>query len=286
MEGALLIDKPKGITSTKVVEEVKEKLKQKVGHTGTLDPIATGLLILLIGRATRFAWVFQNLPKTYEFTVQFGAETDTYDVEGKVLRTYEEELNCERLKELLRDFIGEIEQVPPPFSAKRVRGKRAYELARKGLSVELKPVKVSIYTFELLSCNSRDRTATFVMEISSGGYVRSVAHELGRKLGIGGFVKELRRTRIDAIEVSEAVRLETFLCSENPERYVKPVDKVMKFIPEVKLNSFQAGKVINGQSILVNLHNYNGLVKIYDNDRFIGVGELKGGVLKPRRLLV
>ena len=286
MEGALLIDKPKGLTSTQVVEQVKRKVRQKVGHTGTLDPIATGLLILLIGRATRFAWVFQGLPKTYEFTVQFGAETDTYDAEGKVVETYEGELDCEKLKELIPSFRGEIEQTPPPFSAKKVKGKRAYELARKGVTVELKPVKVYVYDFELLECKSEEKTATFVVEISSGGYVRSLAHELGKKLGIGGYVKELRRIRINDIHVSEAVSLEEFLSSEYPEKYIQPVDKVMRFLPEVKLNSFQVGKVLKGQSLLVNIYDYNGLVKIYDNDKFIGVGELQGGVLKPRRLLV
>ncbi len=286
MEGALLIDKPKGLTSTQVVEQVKKKVRQKVGHTGTLDPIATGLLILLIGRATRFAWVFQGLSKTYEFTVQFGAETDTYDAEGRVTKSYEGELKCDELEKLIPSFHGEIEQIPPPFSAKKVKGKRAYELARRGVAVELKPVKVFIYDFELLECNPEEKTATFIVEISSGGYVRSLAHELGQKLGIGGYVKELRRVKIDNIHVSEAVSLEEFLSSEHPEKYVLPVDKVMKFLPEIKLNSFRVGKVLKGQSILVDLYDYNGLVKIYDNDKFIGVGELQGGVLKPRRLLV
>lgn len=285
MEGALLIDKPKGLTSTQVVEKVRKKIKQKVGHTGTLDPIATGLLILLIGKATRFAWVFQSLPKTYEFAVQFGAETDTYDAEGKVLKRYEGELDCLRLKEAIQKFIGEIEQIPPPFSAKKVKGKRAYELARKGEAIELKPIKVFIYNFELITCNPKEKVATFRVEISSGGYVRSLAHDLGQMLGIGGYVKELRRTMIDSIEVSEAVSLEDFLRSEEPQKFIKPVDQLMKFLPEVKLNSFLAGKILLGQSILTNIYNYNGLVRIYDNDRFIGVGEIKGGILSPKRLL-
>lgn len=286
MEGALLIDKPKGLTSTQVVEKVKEKLKEKVGHTGTLDPIGTGLLILLVGRATRFASVFQRLPKTYEFTVQFGAQTDTYDAEGKIVEVYEGELNCEKLKEVLTDFHGEIEQTPPPFSAKKIKGKRAYELARKGVSVELKPIKVYIYDLKLLECNPEEKTAKFLVEISSGGYVRSLAHDLGKKLGIGGYVKELRRTKIDGIDLLEAASLEEFLSSQNPKEFLRPVDELMRFLPEIRLNSFQVGKVIKGQSILVSLYDYNGLVKIYDNNRFIGIGELKGGVLKPSRLLV
>ena len=286
MEGALLIDKPKGITSTAVVESVKKKLGEKVGHTGTLDPIATGLLILLIGKATRFMWVFQNLPKTYYFTVQFGAETDTYDAEGKVVKIHEGELNCEKLKEVITKFKGEIEQIPPPYSAKRVKGRRAYELARKGIAVELKPIRVFIYDLKLVECDSGSKEAKFLLKISSGGYVRTLAHDIGKILGLGGFVKELRRTKVDDIHVSEAISLEEFLSSPNPEEYVKPVDEVMRFLPEVKLDSFQAGKIVKGQSILIGVYNYTGLVKIYYNDKFIGVGEVKGGVLKPKRLLV
>ncbi|WP_461832347.1 tRNA pseudouridine(55) synthase TruB [Aquifex sp.] len=287
MDGALLIDKPKGITSTRVVEEVKRKLKaKKVGHTGTLDPIATGLLILLVNKATRFSQFLTNLPKTYVFTLKFGAQTDTYDAEGKVIETYEGELNCERLKEVLKEFRGEILQKPPPFSAKKVKGKRAYELARKGKKVELKPVKVTIYKLELISCNPEEKEAKLITEISSGGYVRSLAKDIGDKLGIGAYVKELRRTKINGISVEEAVSLEEFLSSTNPESYLIPVESVLRFIPDVRLNSFLAGRVLKGQSVLIEGEPYNGFVKIYDNGKFIGVGELQGRVLKPKRLLV
>ncbi|AAC06885.1 tRNA pseudouridine(55) synthase TruB [Aquifex aeolicus] len=287
MDGALLIDKPKGITSTEVVERVKEKLKaRKAGHTGTLDPIATGLLIILINKATRFSQFFIGMPKTYRFTVKFGAETDTYDAQGKVVETYEGELNCDKLKEVLNEFRGEILQTPPPFSAKKIKGRRAYELARKGKKVELKPVKITVYSLELLSCNPREKEAEFLAEISSGGYVRSLAYDIGKKLGIGGYMKELRRLKIDEISVEEAVSLEEFLSSENPEEYVLPVDTLFRVIPEVRLNTFEAGKILQGKRILIKNYDYEGLVKIYEDSKFIGIGELKGGVLSPKRLLV
>jgi len=287
MDGALLIDKPKGITSTAVVEEVKRKLKaKKAGHTGTLDPIATGLLIILLNRATRFSQFLIGLPKTYEFTVKFGAETDTYDAEGKILKTYEGELDCEKLEEILEEFRGEILQTPPPFSAKKVKGKRAYELARKGQKVELKPVKITVYSLELLSCDPEKKEAQFVAEISSGGYVRSLAHDIGKRLGIGGYMKDLRRLKIDEISVEEAVGLEEFLNSEEPEKYLKPVDTLFRVIPSVRLNTFEAGKILQGKRILIKNYEYNGLVKIYEDSKFIGIGELKGGVLSPKRLLV
>ncbi|NPA32993.1 MAG: tRNA pseudouridine(55) synthase TruB [Aquificae bacterium] len=287
MEGALLIDKPKGLTSTRVVEEVKRKLRvKKVGHTGTLDPIATGLLILLVGRATRFAQFLINFPKTYEFTLRFGAQTDTYDAQGKITKRYEGELKCEKLRSVLEEFRGEIEQVPPPFSAKKVKGRRAYELARKGKPVELKPVKVKVYSLELLECDEAQKKARLLAELSSGAYVRSLAHDIGQRLGIGAFVEELRRTKVDEISVEEAVSLEEFLSSERPERFLIPVDNLFRIIPEVRLSSFDAGKILKGQSILVRERDYEGLVKIYDNGKFIGIGELRGGVLKPKRLLV
>ena len=285
MDGALLIDKPKGITSTQVVEEVKKKLKAKVGHTGTLDPIATGLLILLVNKATRFAWIFLNLPKTYVFKIQFGAETDTYDAEGKIIKTTDKPLDCEKLKEILEKFRGEIEQIPPPFSAKKVKGKRAYELARKGKKVELKPVKVKVYEIKLLECNEKERDAKLLVEISSGGYIRSLAHDIGKDLSLGGYVKELRRTKVNGISVDEAIKFEEFLKTENPWEYVIPVDKLIRFLPEIKLNSFQAGRILNGQSILIKNYDYSGLVKIYEDGKFIGIGELISGILKPKRLI-
>lgn len=287
MDGALLIDKPKGLTSTRVVEEVKRKLKvKKVGHTGTLDPIATGLLILLVNRVTRFAQFLLSFPKTYIFTLKFGAQTDTYDAQGKILKTFERALNCGKLKEILSEFQGEILQTPPPFSAKKVKGKRAYELARKGKKVELKPVKVKVYNLELLECLPELKEAKLLAEISSGGYIRSLAHDIGQKLGIGAYVKELQRTKIGEISVDEAVSLEEFVRAERPEEYIIPVENLFRIIPEIKLGSFEAGKILHGQSILVREYDYNGLVKIFDNGKFIGIGELKGGVLKPKRLLV
>jgi len=287
MEGVLLLDKPKGITSTEALERVKEKLRiKKAGHTGTLDPIATGLLIILLGRATRFSWLFQKLPKTYLFTVLFGLETDTYDLEGKVLKEYEGVLDCDKLYAALSRFRGEILQTPPPFSAKKIKGKRAYELARKGEKVELKPVRVTIYRLELIECFPEKREALLLAEVSSGAYIRSLAHDLGRELSLGGVVKELRRTKINGIDVEEAVSLGEFLHSSSPDRFILPVEKVMRFLPEVHLNTFQAGKILKGQSLLIDNYNYSGFVKIYENDRFIGVGSLEGGILKPKRLLV
>jgi len=287
MDGAILIDKPKGLTSTQVVEEVKRKLRaKKVGHTGTLDPIATGLLILLINRTTRFAQFLLSFPKTYIFTLKFGAQTDTYDAQGKIVKTFEGSLNCEKLKEILPEFQGEILQTPPPFSAKKVKGKRAYELARKGKKVELKPVKVKVYNLELIECLPELKEAKLLAEISSGGYIRSLAHDIGQKLSIGAYVKELRRTKIGEISVDEAVSLEEFVRTERPDEYIIPVENLFRIIPEIKLGSFEAGKILHGQSILVREYDYNGLVKIFDNGKFIGIGELKGGVLKPKRLLV
>jgi tRNA pseudouridine55 synthase len=284
MDGVLLVDKPKGWTSTRVVEEVREKLKTKVGHTGTLDPIATGLLVLLTGRATRFAWIFQGLPKTYRVVGLLGITTDTYDLDGKVLERREVKVSCEDIEGVLEEFRGTIEQVPPPFSAKKVKGRRAYDLARKGIKPDLKPVKVTVYRLELLRCEPPEFTV--LAEVSSGTYVRTLIHDIGRRVSCGAAVKDLVRTAVGPLSLEEAVPLEEFLSSKNPEAFVRPVNEGLNFLPSVNLNAFQGRKVLTGNQVLVEDRDREGYVRILVDGNFIGVGFVRGGVLKPERLLV
>jgi len=284
MDGVLLIDKPKGWTSTRVVEKIREKIGVKVGHTGTLDPIATGLLVLLTGRATRFAWIFQKLPKTYEVTGLLGVITDTYDLEGNVIEEREVRTGCEELEGVLESFRGEIEQVPPPFSAKRVKGKRAYDLARKGIKPSLKPVKVTVHRLELIDC--RIPEFTLVAEVSSGTYVRTLVHDIGKKLSCGAVVKDLVRKRVGPFSLEEAVSLEEFLSSNDPLEFLIRVDEGLRFLPSVNLNAFEGRKVLTGGQVLVGGGAGSGYVRIYVDGDFVGVGHLEGGVLKPERLML
>jgi tRNA pseudouridine55 synthase len=197
MDKMLLVDKPKGLTSSRVVERIKKKFKVKVGHTGTLDPLATGLLVVLTGKRTKSASLFLKLDKAYEVEAVLGVETDTFDSEGRVLRRSDKEVTRGELEGVLKEFHGDIWQAPPIFSAKKMAGRKAYQLARKGISVDMPPKKVSIYSLELTEF--RFPYFALACEVSSGFYVRSLVHDIGEKLGVGATVVEVRRTRVGLI---------------------------------------------------------------------------------------
>ncbi len=205
----MLVDKPKGLTSSRVVELIRRKLNVKAGHTGTLDPIATGLLIVLTGRRTKEASSFLTLDKRYEVKARLGVETDTFDCDGKILQQSDARIAKEKLEEVMKRFRGEIWQVPPPFSAKKLAGHKAYELARKGINVEMSPKKVSIYSLELKEFQFP--YFTLACDVSSGFYVRSLVHDIGKKLSVGAMVVEVRRTRVGHHRVEQAKKLEEIL---------------------------------------------------------------------------
>ena len=283
MDGVLLIDKPKGLTSARVVEKVKRNLKTKAGHTGTLDPIATGLLVILTGRATRFAWIFQSLDKGYLTDALLGITTDTYDVEGKIIERREVKVDCEEVRRTVEGFRGEILQTPPPFSAKKIGGKRAYRLARKGKEPELKPIKVNIKEIKLTNCSPP--RFSFYCLVSSGTYIRSLVNDIGLKLGTGAVIENLRRTQVGVFRINDAVALEEFLSSENPFRYLIPIESALSFLPEVRVDTFTGDRVLKGMSVVLKGFSIEGNVRIYVDDKFVGVGLVRSGVLKPERLI-
>ncbi len=208
MNGLLLVDKPGGMTSHDVVAIVRRITGEKsIGHLGTLDPMATGLLPLVLGNYTRLARFFGSLEKHYTGAIRFGFATDTYDAEGAAITTPAvATISLEQLCAAAARFLGETEQMPPPYSAKKVAGKPAYALARTGQTPQLRPVRVTIPRFTLDALGGD--TVTFSMQISSGGYVRSVAHELGQQMGCGAHLSSLRRTAAGPFLVEQAVRLE------------------------------------------------------------------------------
>lgn len=181
----------------------------KTGHTGTLDPLATGLLIILTGRRTKGASLFLKLDKAYKVKAILGLETDTFDSEGKVLQQSSGRVTREELEKILSEFRGDIWQTPPPFSAKKVEGRKAYQLARKGVTVDLPPRKVSTYSLELKEFQFPYFTLT--CDVSSGFYVRSLIHDIGERLKIGATVVEVRRTRVGPYRVEQAKKLEGIL---------------------------------------------------------------------------
>src|SRR5271167_2725330 len=208
MNGVVIIDKPAGLTSHDVVNRVRRILGQRaVGHLGTLDPSATGVLPVVLGNLTRLAQFYAHSEKTYEGVIRFGFATDTYDADGEPTTPPQDvHINYDEVRTLAAQFQGIIEQMPPPFSAKKIAGVPAYKLARKKKEVALKPVQVEIKEFEILDVTAGQ--ATFRARVASGTYIRSVAHEMGQKLGCGAHLASLRRTAVAEFGLEEACTLE------------------------------------------------------------------------------
>jgi tRNA pseudouridine55 synthase len=210
MNGLLIIDKPAGMTSHDVVARARRILQQRsVGHLGTLDPMATGVLPIVAGNFTRLQQFFLHADKEYEGEIRFGFATDTYDAEGEPATAPQQiNLKLEDLRKLSQTFVGDVDQAPPPFSAKKIGGVPAYKLARKGHDPELKKVQVKVECFEILSLDQG--SARFHAHVSSGTYIRSLAHDLGQRAGTGAHLASLRRTRVGDFRIEDARTLEQF----------------------------------------------------------------------------
>ncbi|MCK5215793.1 MAG: tRNA pseudouridine(55) synthase TruB [Candidatus Omnitrophica bacterium] len=208
MEGIIIVNKPSGMTSHDVVDKVRHKLRMKrVGHAGTLDPLATGVLVMLIGKATKLFSRFENFGKAYRATLILGMKTKTADIEGEVIsQTTATHFTREQLENVMKSFVGDIEQIPPMVSAVRYKGKRLYELARKGIEVERKARKIKISELRLL--DYAPPRATFYLECSKGTYVRQLAEDIGQKLGCEACIAEIKRTKVGPFELHKAVDLQ------------------------------------------------------------------------------
>jgi tRNA pseudouridine55 synthase len=221
MEGGfILINKPAGITSHDVVDKLREITKiKRIGHSGTLDPFATGLLILGIGREfTKKLSIFQKKDKEYVATLRLGAESDTFDREGKIIEKKVEKIpERKEIEEVLKSFLGEIEQIPPAFSAKKIKGKKLYELARRGIKVKPKPQKVKIYEISILEY--KFPYLKIKVKCSSGTYIRSLANDIGKKLGCGAYLEELIRTKIGEFSLDNTIELSK-LNSQNWKKFL------------------------------------------------------------------
>lgn len=222
--GLLLVDKPEGPTSHDVVDRIRKVSGiKKVGHTGTLDPSARGLLILLVGRqATKKQSKFQNLDKSYKAAIRMGIKTDTYDREGAIQQVYDGPLpSKEKIKKTLKKFEGTFKQLPPPYSAKKIDGKRAYQLARQGKEPQLDPVEITIYDIKLLKYQSP--ILKIKVACSKGTYIRSLASDLGEELGCGAYLAALKRTQIDSYYLENAVKLSK-ITSKNWGEFIQKIN--------------------------------------------------------------
>ncbi len=305
--GVLPVDKPAGMTSHDVVDSVRRVLRQRsVGHTGTLDPAATGLLMLCTGGATKFARFLSGMDKTYRAVVRFGRTTDSCDGDGETVTEYDGELaeavTAEKVNAALGKYSGEIKQIPPAFSAKKVNGKSAYKLARKGIEPKLSPVTVRVDKIVMDRCESPE--AELELSCSAGFYVRALARDLGEELGTGAYLKSLVRTRVGPFVLEEAVGLDT-LSASDPVRIeaemMLGLNEALRFMPAVNLTDSAAEDLFFGRRIELQsgalteggASSCDGLVMVRVRDSrgtFLGVGELDSfrggaGVLLPRRLM-
>lgn len=250
MDGVIVVDKPAGWTSHDAVNKLRRLAKtKKVGHLGTLDPAATGVLPLIIGRATRLAQFYAASDKVYDAVVHFGWSTDTYDRDGQIVGPQTDvELDPARVGELLERFRGKIRQMPPPISAKKIGGTPAYKLARRNLPVELKPVEVTVYSIELVSCQGAE--ARIQVHCSAGTYLRSIAHDLGQAYGCGAYLKSLVRTRAAHFTLEQARSIEELerLAREGRlEEALIPAAQLLPELPSEIVDALTAGQIRQGR---------------------------------------
>jgi tRNA pseudouridine55 synthase len=286
VHGILLLDKRLGVSSNKALQEVRRLFDaNKAGHTGSLDPLATGLLPLCFGEATKVSALMLDDDKRYEVLIQLGVMTDTGDAEGRILETRPvPELSLDDIKACLKKFTGEIDQVPPMYSALKHHGKKLYELARAGETVERKARRIRIYDLQLLSF-SKDQLALDV-RCSKGTYIRSLAEDIGHELGCGGTVKQLRRLEAGQFSIENARTLEQL--SEMDEQELQQclidVDKPLESLPAVQLSESEASRIKQGQALKIK-EALPGMVRMYHARVFLGLGEmLLDGKLAPKKL--
>lgn len=280
MEGIIVIDKPIGITSFDVIRVLRRNLKERrIGHTGTLDPLATGILVICVGKATKLAQDIEGYEKEYVADLELGFKTDTYDIEGKVLAKVEEfNISYENFEETLETFKGDIKQIPPMYSAIKVDGKKLYELAREGVEIERKARDVSIKNLETISFDGVK--AKIDCTVSKGTYIRSLIYDLGEKLGTFATMTGLRRTRVGEENLARAFTLETIekMVSENDFSFLVSIEDYFKF-PKVDIEDENDLKLfVNGQRCKKRIN--EGKYRVYSKNNFIGLGEVTKGLLK------
>jgi tRNA pseudouridine55 synthase len=283
MDGILIINKPAGITSHDVVWRARKILHgERTGHTGTLDPFATGVIAVLVGRATRLAQFLDKDTKEYEAIIKFGFETTTGDPTGKPKSVQNPDLQVikEDVEDVLPELKGEIEQMPPMFSAKKVKGKKLYELARKGIEIERKPIKVTIYEIEMSESGQKlDNTEVAIRVVCSAGtYIRVLAEDIGKKIGIGAHLSELNRTRSGNFELSKAItldELEQLAAKDEVGTVLISMNAAVSHLPKATLTAEQVEKTHHGMKVKFDgdaVDNGDFVRLVDENDTLVAVG--------------
>ncbi len=279
MDGIIIINKPKGYTSHDVVNIVKKKLNiSKVGHTGTLDPNATGVLPILIGKATKISKYLIEHNKTYIAELALGEKSSTGDIEGEIIEKQElPNLEEHQIKQVLESFIGKQMQTPPIYSAIKINGKKAYEYARSGQTIELKPREIEIMDISLV--NFEKGSITFKVKCSKGTYIRVLCEDIARKLGTVGLMKELCRTKVNEFDIEQSTDLKELKATD-----LINIEEIFIKKPKIELNNKQAQLFLNG--VKLNTANPDEIYRIYRNEQFLGIGVIKNNLLKRDIIII
>ena len=278
MDGVIIINKQKNFTSHDVVNVIRKKLNiKKVGHTGTLDPNATGVLPILVGKATKISKYLIEHDKTYIATIKLGEKTDTGDSEGQVIeeKSIPADLKKEDINNALQNFFGKQKQVPPMYSAIKINGKKLYEYAREGKEVKLEAREIEIYKIQLLEY--KNSKIKFEVECSKGTYIRTLCEDIAKKLGTVGYMEELQRTKVNNFKIGDSVLLDD-ITLENVEENLIKIEEVFKEKDKIELDNKKLELFLNGVKLTYDLP--KDIYRIYNNKQFIGIGIVENKLLK------
>ncbi len=295
-DNIILLNKNKGISSFKIINKLKWLLNaNKVGHAGTLDPLAEGLMVVMLNGATKFSDYLMKKDKEYYVEFELGYETDTYDYEGEVIKKFNGNINLskEKIEKIVNEFLGDIEQVPPMYSAIKINGEKLYNLARKGLEIERESRKVKIYYIKDIEYNEKINKISFTTGVSSGTYIRSLVHDIGEKIGVYATMTKLIRTKIDEYNLEDAILIEEVIEFFEKNENIKDtneIDKILKIksiesilrYESIYISNEKYIKMKNGMTVLINISkftninvNANRVYKIYNKENeFLGTGKI------------